>query len=127
MKQVFIMAHAEARRRALEAVAAAPDGYSVTIKEPTRNLDQNAVLWVLLERFSEQLKWPVNGVMTKLEPEEWKTLTTAAFQRETVRVAQGLDGGMVMLGLRTSKMSKRQFSEYLDFLHATAAQRGVEI
>jgi NinB protein len=127
MKQVFIMAHQEARRRALEAVAAAPDGYSVTIKEPTRNLDQNAVLWVLLERFSEQLKWPVNGVMTKLEPEEWKTLTTAAFQRETVRVAQGLDGGMVMLGMRTSKMSKRQFSEYLDFLHATAAQRGVEM
>jgi hypothetical protein len=39
----------------------------------------------------------------------------------------GLNGGVVMLGLRTSRMSKREFSEYLEFLHATAAERGVRI
>jgi hypothetical protein len=63
--------------------------------------------------------------MTKLSPEDWKDLLTAAYRRETQRVAMGLDGGMVMLGLRTSKMSKREFSEFLDFVHATAEDRGV--
>jgi len=125
VKQIFILAHAEARRRAIEAVKTAPDGYSVTIKEPTRSLDQNAAQWPILEAFSAQLMWPVNGAMCKLEPEDWKSILSAAFQRESVRVAQGLDGGMVMLGMRTSKMPKRQFSEYLDFLNATAIERGI--
>jgi ABC-type Fe3+ transport system substrate-binding protein len=65
--------------------------------------------------------------MTKLEPEEWKDLLSAAFKGEAMRLAMGLNGGVVMLGLRTSKMGKRQFSEFLEFLHATAADRGVVV
>ena len=37
MKQVFILAHHEARRRAMQAVADAPDGFSVTVAEPKRS------------------------------------------------------------------------------------------
>jgi hypothetical protein len=65
--------------------------------------------------------------MTKLEPEDWKTILTAAFRREGNRVAQGLDGGLVFLGMRTSKMSKKEFSDYLEFLNATAVLRGVNL
>jgi len=121
----YILAHAEARRRAVQGVQDAPDGYVIRIDEPTRSIRANAAMWPILQAFSEQIEWPVNGKFCKLEPEEWKDLLTAAFTRETVRVAMGLDGGMVMLGLRTSKMGKKQFSEFLDFLHATAADRGV--
>lgn len=32
-----------------------------------------------------------------------------------------------MTDARTSKFGKREFSEWLDFLHATAAARGVEL
>lgn len=39
----------------------------------------------------------------------------------------GLNGGVVMLGLRTSKMSKKRFSEWIDFLKAVAADRGVTV
>lgn len=127
MKRSFILAHQEARRRALEAVQTAPDGYAVTVSEPTRNLEQNAAQWPILDAFAEQLEWPVNGAMCKLTPEEWKDILTAAFKQETVRVAMGLNGGMVMLGQRTSKFSKREFSEWLDFLNATAAARGVVV
>jgi hypothetical protein len=35
--------------------------------------------------------------------------------------------GMVVLGLRTSQMGKKRFSEFLDFIHSTAAELGVEI
>jgi hypothetical protein len=52
---------------------------------------------------------------------------TAAFKRETARIAMGLDGGVVMLGMRTSKMGKKQFSEWIDFIKATAALRDVDI
>ena len=123
----FVMVHDLARRRAMAAVADAPEGYVVTVKEPTRTLDQNAALWPLLTEFSKQLLWPVNGAMSKLEPEEWKDILSSAFRGEQVRVAQGLNGGVVMLGLRTSKMGKRQFGEFLEFVHSVAVDRGVEV
>lgn len=121
----FVMSHDLARRRAVEAVAQAPAGYVVTVKEPSRSLDQNAALWPLLTEFSEQLLWPVNGRMVKMEPEEWKDVLSAAFRGEQARLAMGLDGGVVMLGLRTSKMNKREFSEFLEFIFSVAADRGV--
>lgn len=123
----YILAHAEARRRAIQAIHDAPQGYVVTVKEPTRNLDQNALLWVLLEAFSKQLVWPVNGKMVHLTAEEWKDILSAGFRKETARLAMGLDGGVVMLGLRTSKMGKKQFAEFVEFVQAIAADRGVEL
>lgn len=127
MKQTYILAHNLARNRALEAVREAPVGFCVTVAEPTRSLEANAAQWPILQAFADQLKWPVNGSMESLTADEWKDILTAAFKRETVRVAMGLDGGMVMLGARTSQMGKREFSEWLEFLHSTAALRGVEL
>lgn len=128
VKRTFILGnHPEARGRALEAVRNAPDGDAVTVGEANRSLDQNAAQWPILQAFAAQLQWPVNGEMVWMTDEEWKDVLTAAFKRETVRVAMGLDGGMVMLGQRTSKFGKKQFSEWLEFLHATAALRGVDL
>jgi hypothetical protein len=123
----FILAHDLARRRAMAAVADAPAGMVVTVAEPTRNLEQNSLMWVLLQAFADQLVWPVNGQMVKLEAEEWKDLLSAAFRQETVRVAMGLRGGMVMLGSRTSKMGKRQMAEFIEFIMSEAADRGVQL
>ena len=124
---IFRLVHAQARQRAVEAVQGATDGYIVKISEPTRSLDANAAMWAILQAFSDQLKWPVNGTLVQMSAEEWKEVLSAAFRRETVRVAQGLDGGVVMLGCRTSKFSVREMSEFLEFLHATAAAREVDI
>ena len=127
MKQTFVLVHETARKRALAAVTTAPDGFVTVVCEPTRNLYQNAAQWPILQSVIDHLFWPVNGRMETLTPEEWKDLLTAAFKRETVRVAMGLDGGMVMLGARTSKFGKKEFSDWLEFLHATAADRGVDL
>ena len=99
----------------------------VTFSEPTRTLEQNAAQWPILEAFAKQLQWPVNGEMVWLEPKEFKEVLTAAFKEETVRLAAGLRGGVVMLGVRTSKFKKDEFSEWLEFLHAVAADRGVNL
>lgn len=126
-KRVFFLAHSEARSRAAQFVAQAPDGWRVTVEQPKRNLDQNALLWVYLTAFSEQLLWPVNGSMVKLAPEEWKDVLSAAFKNETQRIAMGINGGMVILGLRTSQMGKRDFAEFIEFIQAVAADRGVAL
>lgn len=116
-----------ARSRAMEAIQNAPDGYEVLLKEPTRSTEQNAAQWPILQAFADQLQWPVNGKMVYMTDEEWKDVLTAAFRKEQARVAMGLDGGVVMLGSRTSKFGKREFSDWLEFLHATAAARGVVV
>lgn len=126
-KRVFKLMHAQARRGALEAVQTAPEGYCVTVSEATRSLDQNAAMWPILQAFADQLQWPVNGAMVWMTRDEWKDVLSAAFKRESVRVAMGLDGGMVMLGSRTSKFGVREMSDFIEFLHATAAARDVDI
>ena len=127
-KRIFVLAHDLARRRAAAFVAdEAPSGWVVKVAAPTRNLGQNAAQWPYLDAFSKQLPWPVNGAMVFMEPAEWKEVLTAAFNGETVRLAMGLNGGFVMLGVSTSKMSKPVFSEWLEFLIATAAMRNVVV
>lgn len=127
MKRTFTLSHDMARANAVQAIRTAPEGYQVVLKEPSRSLDQNAMLWSLLQCFSEQLIWPVNGQLVRLPKEEWKDVLSAAFRKETARVAMGLDGGVVMLGQRTSKMTRAQFSKFIEFIHAVAADRGVDL
>ncbi len=111
----------------MACVADAPAGHVVEVREPKRSLDQNALLWPLLECFAEQLLWPVNGAMARLEASEWKDLLSGAFRQDAQRIAMGLNGGMVILGMRTSKMSKREFSEFVEFILSVAADRGVVV
>ena len=124
--RLFVLAHHEARRRAMAAVADAPAGYVIRVEEPRRNLDQNALMWVLLDAFSRQLVWPVNGSMQRLTAEEWKDLLTAGFRQEQPRLAMGLRGGVVMMGLSTRKMGKREMADFITFIQSEAADRGVQ-
>jgi len=99
----------------------------LTIRPETRSEAQNRLMWPILSAFSQQLLWPVNGRMVTMEPHEWKDVLTAAWGKEAVRLAMGLDGGVVMLGKRTSRFTKAQFSEFVEFLYATAADREVAV
>ena len=120
MKQRYIMSHELARQRAIQAVQSAPAGHVVTIKEPTRSLDQNALLWPLLTELSEQVNW----YGQKLEPDEWKDVMTAGLKKQ--KAVPGIDGGFVMVGSRTSKMSKAEFSDLVELIYAFGAQHGVK-
>lgn len=126
-KRFFRLVHNQARRLAADCVWQVPDGWVVKISESTRSLDQNAAQWPILEAFAEQLDWQINGRACKLAADEWKDILTSAFRQDVARIAPGLDGGMVLLGVRTSQFGKREFSEWLEFLHATAAERGVVV
>lgn len=130
MKRTFVLQpapHPARQNCALYVLHGAPDGFIVSVGEPNRNLEQNAAQWPILQAFADQLQWPINGRMEWLQPDDWKDILTCAFKREQVRVAMGMDGGMVMLGQRTSGFSKKEFSDWLEFLHATAIDREVNL
>lgn len=128
MKRSFVLSSESVRANAIAYISALPLGSSITTDtDANRNLEQNAAQWPILAEFSRQLLWPVNGQMTKMSDEEWKDVLTAGFKNETARLAMGLDGGVVMLGRRTSRFSKKLFSEWLEYLHFVAADRGIVI
>jgi len=125
-KRVFILVQMTARGRALAAVADAPDGYVVEIKEPSRNTAQNALLHALLAAIARSVEWAGK----KRDVETWKRLCTAAWLRargESVEVLPAIDGhGIDVVFRRTSKLTKAECAELVDFVQAWAVERGVE-
>lgn len=96
----------------------------ITVGEPTRSLEQNDRMWAMLTDVSKQVQWPVDGRMQYLSPEDWKHVLSAGLKREN-RVAQGIEGGFVILGQRTSQMSKRELSELMELIQFFGDERSI--
>jgi hypothetical protein len=115
---------AEIRRRVLDG-----EDFDVEVREPKRTLDSNACMWATLADIARQVEWPhTKGGEWKIglmDSDSWKAVLTAAFEQET-KQAQGIGGGTVMLGARTSQYSRRKMGELLEFVHAFGAERGVK-
>lgn len=124
-KQVLYLNSPLVRRNAAHYVATAPDGYRFELRPKTRTLAQNDLMWSVLTDISRQVQFVVNGALVKVSPEEVKDILTAGLKRET-RMAMGIDGGMVILGQRTSKMTVRQLAELIELAHAFGAEKGVQ-
>lgn len=119
MQPTIILNGKDARERAKRWIDGAPINCAVSFKASKRSLPQNAMLWARLTEVATQVEW--HGV--KLSAEDWKDLFTAALNRS--RVVPGLDGGFVVLGQRTSDMTKEEMGQLLDLIDAFAAERGV--
>lgn len=92
---------------------------ALEVRGETRSTAQNRLLWSALADVARQVEW--HG--QRLDSEAWKDMATAALKRQ--RVVPGIDGGFVVLGQRTSKMTKSEMSELVDFIHAFGDQHGV--
>lgn len=90
-----------------------------------RSSDQNAKLWAMLHDVARQVEWPVDGRLQRLTAEEWKDVFSAAWRKHQ-RVAQGIDGGFVILGERTSRMKVAEMVDLIEIISAFGAERGVE-
>ncbi len=117
--KTFFLVHHQARLNALEAVKNAPDGWMVQVKEKTRSIEQNALLWSRLEEVSKQVDW----YGEKLTSEDWKHVFSASLKKQ--KAVRGIDGGFVVLGQSTSKMTKAEMADLLTLMEAFAAERGV--
>ena len=92
--------------------------FEVVVRPERRSTEQNAKLWAMLNEVAEQVEW----YGQHLSAEEWKHVFTASLKKQ--RVVPGLDGGFVVLGLSTSRMSKAELSELIELINAFGAERG---
>ena len=103
----------------LDAALQGSRRWVLTIKPETRSLQQNARLWGMLNDISQQVDW----YGRKLSPENWKHVFSAALKKQDV--VPGLDGGFVVLGLSTSKMTVGEMAELQELMEAFGAENGV--
>jgi hypothetical protein len=124
-KRVFRLVHAEARRRALECVSQAPEGYAVTVAEPTRNGEQNAKFHALCGDLAKSgLTWA--GKTRTLA--QWKVLMVsghAVATKEGAEMVPGIEGEFVNLRESTAQMSVRRSSSLIEYTLAFMAMNGV--
>lgn len=77
-------------------------------------------MWANLEDIAQQVIW--YGV--KLTKEEWKDVLTAALKKQ--KVVPGIEGGFVVIGARTSKMTVPEMTELIELSTAFGTQQGVK-
>lgn len=95
------------------------------MSDKPRSLASNRLMWALLADIADQVEWQVNGHQQKIAAEDFKHILSASLFREQ-RIAEGVDGGFVILGQHTSKMTKAQMSDLIELLFAFGAERGVK-
>ena len=103
----------------LDAALQGSRRWVLTIRPETRSLQQNARLWAMLTDISQQVDW----YGRKLSPENWKHVFSAALKKQDV--VPGLDGGFVVLGLSTSKMTVGEMADLQTLMEAFGAENGV--
>jgi hypothetical protein len=96
---------------------------TLTIKPETRNDAQNALLHAILTDIAATREW----AGCKRDVETWKRLLVAAWLRargESVEVLPAIDGhGIDVVFRRTSKLSKGECAELIDFIEAWRAMQ----
>lgn len=119
MTQTVILRKPEQRALAKRLIDAAPDDFVVTIAEPKRTGEQNSRMWAMLSDISRAKP---DG--RRHTPEVWKQLAMHACGH-TVQFEMGLDGQPFPTGFHSSRLTKAQMSELLEFLAAYGAEKGV--
>jgi hypothetical protein len=97
------------------------------VKKATRSTDQNDMFHALIDMVAKQMK--LAG--SEWTAEDWKRLLIDAWANETGRkigkIAPSLDGQrVVQLGLQSHKFTKEEGSEFIEWLLAWMADKGIE-
>lgn len=125
MKRVFILAHDLARGRALACVSEAPDGFVVTVAEPTRNLEQNAKFHAICEDLAKSgLEWAGKPRTA----DQWKVLLIsghAMATHEGNEMIPGIEGEFVNVRESTALMSVKRSSSLIEYATAFCAMKGL--
>jgi hypothetical protein len=97
------------------------------VKKATRSTDQNEMFHALIDKIAKQMK----SVGSTWDANDWKRLLIDQWAHETGRkmgkVAPSLDGErVVQLGLQSHKFTKEEGSEFIEWLLAWMADKGIE-
>ena len=125
-KPTYIIRSEHIRLNAIEFIKRLPilekHPWRITADEvkSIRSIEQNDKMWAMLMDISKQVVW--HGM--KLSPEDWKQMTTAALKK--YKVVPGIDGGFVVIGASTSRMSIKEMIDVIDFAYAFGSEHNVK-
>jgi len=100
----------------------------LTVEEAHRSDDQNKKYHAIIAEIAKQAQ----HMGAHWDAEVWKRLLVDQFATETglqgSQIVGSIDGSrIVQLGLQTRKFTKQQGSEFIEWLLAWAADKGIEI
>lgn len=95
--------------------------FMVEVRDVTRTDDQNRLMWPILKAFADQQT--LCG--KRLTKEQWKSVFLQHLGHPQDMLPTLDESTWFAAGLRSSKLTKPEFSELIELLMAEAAQRGV--
>lgn len=101
-------------------LAGGPVEVRVSRADEARSADQNAKQWAMYSDLSEQLQW--HGMT--LSKEQFKDLLSHDWSSQIIVPA--ISGGFCALGIKTSKLKKREMAELIELTYAFGAEHGVK-
>ena len=93
---------------------------TLELEEENRTIEQNSKQWPMYTDLSKQVEW--YGQM--LTPDDWKDLLSNDWQAQ--RIVPAISGGFCALGVRTSKMKKREMSELIELIYHFGTEKCVK-
>jgi len=127
----IILHDSEFKKRAVEAVWDAPEGWEVLIKPPTRSPDQNAKFHAIIGDMANYgLFWA--GKYRSFD--EIKVLLVSGHAEATkdrytppVEIIEGFEGELVTIRESTASMSKARSSSLIEYAIAFCAMNGIKL
>lgn len=120
MAQTCILRGPSQRDFAKTLIDRAPVDAVVTVKAATRTNEQNSLMWSLLSDLSRAK--PEGRMHT---PEVWKQLVMHACGH-AVQFEIGLNGQPFPTGFRSSRMTKAEMSDLIEWIYQYGAEHGVQ-
>lgn len=117
--QTVILEGPRSRALACDLIQRAPMLAVVNIREATRTGEQNAKLWAMLSDVSR-----AKPMGRRHTPDVWKALFMHACGH-AVAFEAGLSGEPFPIGFRSSRLTKRQMSDLIEFIMAWGSEQGV--
>ena len=123
MRRVVTIRGATDRATLHRWIDAAPVGFRVEFKEPSRSLAQNDRMWAILAIIAKTST--ING--KKYDAEQWKCIFMKQMGKD-VQFLPTLDGEQFFpTGFRSSDLSVGEMSDLQTLMESWAAEQGIEL
>ena len=124
-KGIYVLSQYKARERAFDHLANSPDSTVVVFKEPTRTLEQSALLHVLIREIADSgFTWAGR----KLSEDQWKVLLVSGHAIATgheADIVPGIEHELVNLRESTAAMSIGRLSSLIEYVQAFKAEHDI--
>jgi hypothetical protein len=114
-RATYVLVNDRVRNNAVAAIRGAPDGYIVSVAEPTRSLDQNAMFHALCSDIAKS----GHKFLGKRRPAHvWKVLLISAHAAATdegSEIVPGLEGEFVNIRESSALMSVRRAASLITY------------